>query len=37
MLYRSPADQSLSVDVRLINDVREQHGGGGQLLDVEYF
>jgi hypothetical protein len=34
MLYRDPRDGSLQVDVRLLNDVTEQAGGGGEPLDA---
>ena len=34
ILYRNN-DGSLGVDVDLVNDVREQHGGGGEMLIVE--
>ena len=34
-LYRDPADGCLLVDSRLINDVAEQAGGGGEPLVVE--
>eukprot|EP00977_Amphora_coffeiformis_P011452 scaffold2767_cov177-Amphora_coffeaeformis.AAC.26 len=30
MLYRDPVDESLRADIRLINDVVEQAGGGGE-------
>jgi hypothetical protein len=33
MLYRDNADSSLQVDLRLLNDVMEQAGGGGEPLD----
>jgi hypothetical protein len=34
MLYRHTADASLQVDTRLLNDVTEQAGGGGEPLDA---
>jgi len=35
ILYRDESDGSLGVDTDLINDVREQHGGGGEPLIFE--
>lgn len=32
LLYRDPKDGALKVDTSLINDVREQNGGGGEPL-----
>ena len=32
LLYRDPKDHTLKVDTTLINDVREQNGGGGEPL-----
>jgi hypothetical protein len=34
MLYRHTGDASLQVDTRLLNDVTEQAGGGGEPLDA---
>lgn len=39
-LYRDPSDGNLRVDAKLINDVHEQAGGGGEPfreLDGSYF
>ena len=33
LLYRDPVDESLRADIRLINDVVEQAGGGGEPFD----
>jgi hypothetical protein len=35
ILYRDPTDGSLVVDIDLINDVREQNGGGGEPLIID--
>lgn len=35
ILYRDSADSTLGVDIDLINDVREQDGGGGEPLMEE--
>ena len=34
LLYRDPVDESLRADIRLINDVVEQAGGGGEPFDA---
>jgi hypothetical protein len=34
MLYRDSGDESLQVDLRLLNDVTDQAGGGGEPLDT---